>query len=175
MFGGVRKVTFMTPRERVIAAIEHIDSLINCVLGNEESSPDAKSASSLIRSNVDRTGIQAAAKRDLEKPHDLIVKNALELGLYYHSIVLAMELRNALIERLKELKDQEELFWSANHRPPNHYARTIALRLARYYARETQERPTVGTSSDGGHPSTAYTKALEEVLNMLTREGKLAP
>ena len=65
------------------------------------------------------------------------------------------------------MKDQEELFWSTNHRPPNYYARTIALRLARYYARETQERPTVGTSGDGGHPSTAYTKALEEVFEEL--------
>ena len=62
------KAAFSEEKSRVIAAIEHIDSLIDCVLSNDESSPDAKSASSLIRSNVDRTGIQAAAKRDLEKP-----------------------------------------------------------------------------------------------------------
>lgn len=98
---------------------------------------------------------------------DLIQKNAAEDG---HSFVLAMLLfdyNQAMLERQKELRDQELEFWSNNSRPPNHYARTIALRFAREIARETGEKPTVGTSRDGGHPSTDYARALEEIFQLL--------
>ncbi len=102
-----------------------------------------------------------------ENISDLIRKNAADDG---HSFVLAMLLIDyiqAMLKREKELQDQELEFWSNKSRPPNHYARTIALRFAREIARETGEKPTVGTSRDGGHPSTDYARALEEIFQLL--------
>lgn len=53
------------------------------------------------------------------------------------------------------------------NRSPNYYARTIALRLARLYAKEMGHRPTLGISREGNFPSTDFGRALEEVFTIL--------
>lgn len=65
------------------------------------------------------------------------------------------------------LSEQEDLYWSLSHRAPDYYARSIALRLAKLYARETETRPTVGTSGETGDPSTGYLRALKETFEVL--------
>jgi hypothetical protein len=169
------KPEFMAEKTRVVAAIENIEGLFDSLLPSKEGVQEDTKACNLIRDSVNASGRQSGAKREVSDHQDLIIGNALEHGLHYHTLILSIEMKQALLDRLKELEDQENSFWSASHRPPNHYARTIALRLARLYAREKQERPTYGTSRDGGHPSTAYTKALEEVFELLEIQASVTP
>lgn len=131
--------------------------------------PDAtvnKHAKALVAYVDEQVRVRYRTNRP-ENITDLIRNNAADDG---HSFVLAMLLIDyiqAMLTREKELQDQELEFWSNKSRPPNHYARTIALRFAREIARETGEKPTVGTSRDGGHPSTDYARALEEIFQLL--------
>ena len=72
-----------------------------------------------------------------------------------------------------DLKDHKEKFWKFKHRAPDYYARTIALRLAKLFAREVGQRPTFGTAAEGDYPSTAYGRALEEVFEILEIKQKV--
>jgi hypothetical protein len=69
--------------------------------------------------------------------------------------------------RLGHLETQEEAFWNLKNRAPDYYPRTIALRFAEYYVQRTQEKPTFGTASAGGHPSTNFGRALEKIFEVL--------
>ena len=80
---------------------------------------------------------------------------------------LVVEMEQNFKGRLKELNEQEERFWNLSHRAPDYYAREIALRLARLFARETGQRPTVGTSGVDGKPSTGYARALSAAYDVL--------
>ena len=97
----------------------------------------------------------------------MIRKNKADTGLWHNSLWALSDLLFELDERHKELRDQEKQFWTVSHRAPNYYARAIALRLARLYAMEKGKRPTFGTARDGGHPSTDFGRALEEVFAVL--------
>jgi hypothetical protein len=98
---------------------------------------------------------------------DLVRKNAADAGFTFCLILLILDLVRDLKQRNQELENQEATFWNLSGRAPNHYARTIALRFARLIARKTGKMPTFGTSSDGGHPSTEFGRALEEVFEVL--------
>ena len=98
---------------------------------------------------------------------DMIRKNAVEHGLTLVTLFLLVDLRIQLSKRKQELADQESVYWSSAHRAPNYYARTIALRFAKLVARSTGKYPTIGTSRDGGHPSTDFGRALEEIFELL--------
>ena len=74
---------------------------------------------------------------------------------------------------LDQLLAQQEMFWSMPNRPPDHFARHIALRFARLFHEHTGNTPTLGTSSQGGHPSTKYSLALEEIYKILDIERDL--
>ena len=160
------KTAFLAEKSAVLKAIDHCTGLWDALFADEKEDPKKSATIELIRASMDATGRQAATRRDVETSNQLVTKNALELSLYYHALVTSGELRNALAERLKELEDQEKEFWSDKHRPPNHHARFVALRLARLYARERGEMPTVGAARDGGHPSTDFTRALEAVFKV---------
>ena len=97
----------------------------------------------------------------------LIRKNIVEAGLRMDAVGVLLDLQRELTIRRHELKDQEARYWSVKHRPANYHARTIALRLAKLYARETRQKPTIGTSRYGGHPSTDFARALEQVFEAL--------
>lgn len=68
---------------------------------------------------------------------------------------------------LEQLVAQEEMFRSMSHRPPDHFADIIALRFARLFHQYTGNRPTLGTSSQGGHSSTKFGLVLEEIFRIL--------
>lgn len=97
----------------------------------------------------------------------VVAKIAGDVGQSISLAFILTRYQSGLAKRQMELADQEREFWSGASRPPNHYARTIGLRLARLYAQEKQEFPTVGVSGEGGHPSTAFTRALQEVFELL--------
>lgn len=87
---------------------------------------------------------------------------------YWTSIkLICFELYLNFSRRLKTLEEQKDSYWSSRGRPPDHYARTMALRLARIYVKEFGQFPTIGTSSDGDHPSTHYGRLLEELFGIL--------
>ncbi len=113
------------------------------------------------RLRLNRSGL------DLSRSHDLLKKNAIETGLYVQTLTLLLEFQNILLERLAELGNEREEFWNLNHRAPDYYARAIALRLAKLFAKETGRKPTYGQSGETGEPSTTYSRALKEVFGVL--------
>lgn len=104
---------------------------------------------------------------------DLINDASRRQGLTLGVTGLLIELIFAIRKRLQELEEQERVFWTLKNRHPNHYARTIALRLAKRYAEAHGTKPTVGTSRDGGHPSTDFCRALERIFALLNIEAKV--
>jgi hypothetical protein len=103
-----------------------------------------------------------------ETIQEMAVNNVMRVGIVSCVLMLNEQLKGLLEDRLSELEEQEKHYWSVDHRPPNYYARTIALRLAKLFARETGKFPTIGTTSDGSTPSTAYARALEETFQILS-------
>lgn len=161
------KQAFLEEKRRVVSSVGQARSVLEAVWMIDKEVEAQFEAVDLIEKSIDAYGRKAAHEEDVSSAQDLILQTALQNGFYDNAILSLIRLYAALMERSKDLDDQEKEFWSDSHRPPNHYARTIALRLARLYARETSEFPTVGVARDGGHPSTAFTKALEEVFDVL--------
>ena len=119
-------------------------------------------------------GIHASAKVrihrnhfDLSASHDLLKKNAMDTSLSVQTLTLMLEFQDILSERLAELDNEREEFWNLPHRAPDYYARAIALRLAKLFAKETGRRPTYGLSGETGEPSAAFSRALREVFIVL--------
>lgn len=102
-----------------------------------------------------------------ETAQELAVSNVMLVGLVPCFLLLNQKLRNILDSRIELLERQEKDYWSVDHRPPNYHARTIALRLAKLFAREMKSFPTMGTSGETGAPSTKYARALKEVFRVL--------
>ncbi|QGX97469.1 hypothetical protein EI983_03910 [Roseovarius faecimaris] len=98
---------------------------------------------------------------------DLISKSAADVGGYYSFYILILDTWTAFNARQAELKQQEEKFWNLPHRAPDYYARSIAVRLAKLYAKETLQRPTYGSAGSTGNPSTAYARALRKTFDVL--------
>lgn len=97
----------------------------------------------------------------------LIVKNAMDTKFSMMLLYMLSQYALGLKDRKRELENQRALFWTAKSRSPDHYARAIALRFAQWAARHTGKRPTFGTSREGGHPSTQFGRALEEIFVVL--------
>lgn len=78
--------------------------------------------------------------------------------------------------RREELEEQRDKFWNKPHRAPDYYARAIANRLAKLYAQKTGKRPTSGSSGVNGEASTGFTKALEQIFQLLEiKSGPRSP
>lgn len=162
------KKDFLAELAAVEAAMMHCDGLLALHRGADDKDEAAHDALiSRLVSAIERNAQGDLNAMPIEAAHELARKNVVETGFYYNSLLLIITLRNAYGQRYVELKDQEKQFWSIAHRPPNYYARTIALRFARMYARERRAKPTFGTSSEGNHPSTEYGRALEEIFDIL--------
>jgi len=112
-------------------------------------------------------GLRKKKLRSRTTAFGLVVQNLRDTGFFENSLNMFADMALAYRQRLNELQDQEKQFWTIQHRAPNHPARTIALRFARSFARQTGKRPTFGTSNLGEHPSTDFGRALEEVFEML--------
>ena len=102
---------------------------------------------------------------------DLVRKNVADIGGFNATLYVLLDFWMALSSRHDELKDQNEKFWNLPHRAPDYYARAIALRLARLFARVTGQRPTYGSSGVSGDPSTSYSRALKQVFKLLGIKG----
>ena len=126
-----------------------------------------KAAYGRFQSAIDQSARKRVAGLKSTSAFQLIRKNKAEVGLLHSSVLALVDLSFALEERREELELQGKEFWSVKNRPPNYYARAIALRLARLYARARGKKPTFGTARDGGHPSTDFGRALEEVFSII--------
>ena len=163
------KPEFVAEKEAVQSAIASIRSLAALLYPNKIGGVEQPEhfLARRLRAHLDKEARSEYTKNSIESPIDLVAKNASDVGISACSLSINLDLWLAFKKREVELHDQEKLFWSGSSRPPNHYARTIALRLARIVAQETGEKPTIGVSRDGNHPSTDYGRALEEVFAIL--------
>lgn len=98
---------------------------------------------------------------------DLVMQNARSVDYWRFSRNYVFDLYLSFSARLAELKEQGDAYWSAPGRPPDHFARVMALRLAKLYAKQFNRMPTIGTASDGDHPSTEYGRFLQELFEAL--------
>lgn len=162
------KTDFLYELKAVSGVVEHTAGIKDLLLpSNEEKTEQHEQLEKRLQLSIDLHSIKLRKSQRPSSSTDLALNNILDVGFYWNSIFVAFYMNWAYSERLKELKEQEREFWSVKHRPPNYYARAIALRLARFYAQQTGTKPTFGTSSDGPHPSTHYARLLEQVFRIL--------
>lgn len=162
------KKEFLVELAAVQAVVDNLESIIEHIVPNEEKiGPEKKAMLDRLQSAIEAKALQQNRHRSLNTAGDLALKNIFDTGFYYGSMRLIIAMFVIYRERLSELKDQEKQFWTVSSRPPNYYARSMALRLARLYAREKGQRPTFGMSREGNFPSTDFGRALEEVFRIL--------
>ncbi len=157
---------------RELAVVESIVNNLESVLEQVEvpegqASTETDEMFKRLRTAIEVAAIQRKHSMAISKPGDLAVKNIYDTGFVAGSMHVVAEMYFIYSQRLIELRDQEKQFWIVSNRPPNYYARTVALRLARLYARETGKFPTYGTSREGNFPSTDFGRALEEIFKIL--------
>ena len=152
-------------------AVERLrDDLINtlkALLGADEDASEVKDMRTRLTAVLDATARKNAKPGPFEQSLDMLQSSAVQHGISMTTAMVLAELLQALNERIQELQSQESVYWRVRGKPPNHYARAIALRLAKKIAQSTGRKPTFGTARDGGHPSTQYGHALEEILKIL--------
>ena len=157
------KAEFLVEVRQVDQVIAQADKLFECLGTIAES--DAEGGRTSLRideaARADRPSGRAVAAPDVVRG------SAIDTGVFLSSLIVLHELRMAAMARRRELSSEETMYWRGKGRPPNLFARTIALRLAKVIARGTGKMPTVGTSSEGNHPSTEFGRAVEEVFQLL--------
>lgn len=162
------KKEFLIEKAAVKTVVEGLKSVVELVISSEEKdTPERKAMMQRLQVAIEIKALQQVRHNSVDTAMDLAIKNIFETGFYFGSMRLIVAMYLFFNERLSELNEQEAQFWTVASRPPNYYARTIALRLARFYARETGKRPTFGMSREGNFPSTDFGRALEEVFRIL--------
>ena len=161
------KKDFLEERSLVDKSARNAEELFQVLTYRYKDGHPLKERSEELCNYVDGIARNSLSKDAVKVPSDLVKRNATDIGITYCMAYLVLDVAYGFRRRRQELNDQEKEFWSGSSRPPNHYARTIALRFARYISRGTGQKPTVGTSRDGGHPSTDFGKALEEIFELL--------
>lgn len=161
------KAEFLEEKQMVTKAALQAEELFEFLAIQFKDDHPLNEVSKAVCNYVDRQARASESKKAIEVPSDLVKRNAIDIGVTYSMAYIVLEVAYGLKKRELELKDQEAEFWSGSSRPPNHYARTIALRFARFVAQGTGKMPTVGTARDGGHPSTDFGRALEEIFDVL--------
>ncbi len=162
------KAEFLQEKRTVSSALESAKPLIALILNgaSTKGGPEHDSIRKVLKS--DDASVRSNCRTDrLETVFDLTCSNASSVGVSTVVASLLFDLVAALEFRDRELKSQEAIFWSSTGRAPIQYARTIALRFAKRVARTTGRKPTFGTARDGGHPSTDFGRALEEIFKVL--------
>lgn len=162
------KKEFMREMSVVETITKHLSGVIDqIIVPNDQESLEHKELVERLKSAIEGGRIQDIKHRAISNPSDLALNNLHMTGFFYGSMRVVFDMYVAYNQRLIELKDQNKQFWNVASRPPNYYARTIAVRLARLYSREMGQRPTFGISREGNHPSTDFGRALEEVYSIL--------
>lgn len=170
------KKEFLEEMNTVAAALDHLQSALSLLSPlSEQLDPPRDAMIQRIHQAIDQSVRQHLRKRKVKggSAQDVTIQNFRDTGFIDNALSVLPDLILALKSRLVELGDQEKHFWNAPNRAPNHYARSIALRFARFYAAQTGKRPTFGTSSQGGHPSTVFGRSLEEVFEILGIEANV--
>ena len=164
------KKEFLRELNTVVAVRDHLKGLSDLLVVL----PGDEGFDALQQTMVDRLSLaieivtyQRSKNNSPESARDLALKNLKDTGFYYNSVNVIIDLLRSFEQRLSDLRVQEVQFWTVTNRPPNYYARVIALRFARLFASRTGKRPTFGISSEGAHPSTEFGRALEEVFGIL--------
>lgn len=166
------KKDFLKEQGTVFAVIKNLEEVLQRLVPEDEDPGQAKIISRL-EASVDVWTIRRQKRNITADIRELVMRNHVQSGFQTNAIAVIAKMIEGYRARLEDLKDQEAEFWAVKNRPPNYYARTIALRLARLYANEKGKIPTVGTSRDGGHPSTDYCRALEEIFAILDINAKV--
>lgn len=161
------KSAFLLELNAVETSQKHIDGLLEELLGPSDQSEELEEMRISLGDVLDKHGLYALASTQVVESTKMVVEVARLAGLRVSFLRLLLEVRTALGTRHKELKDQEKEFWTVKSRPPNYYARTIALRTARLYMREKGERPKYGTQRDSGEPSTSFARGLQRIFEIL--------
>ena len=160
------KAEFLREKTAIEYCATQLDEIVG-LLSARGKAPEDLEMRNRLQSVIDLK-LRAKAPRALfSDATTLVRRNVAEIGGYITSLFVLLDLQATLAERLTELSDQEEKFWSLSHRAPDYYARAIALRLAKLYAIETGQFPTTGTSGVTGEPSTGYTRALKSTFEIL--------
>ncbi len=168
------KKEFVREKNALEQASSHIRAVLDQFIGSQfEDDVEHSKMTTSVRSAMDRLAKSMWRSEALESASDLAVNNVMQTGLYFNSLIFMLQLNGVYDQRLNELADQEKEYWTVSNRPPNYYARTIALRFARIYAMETRSKPTFGISREGNHPSTDYGRALEQVFQFLNIKAKV--
>lgn len=162
------KADFLHEKRVVETALVNAKPLLELLVSgvSSEGGPEQD----LVRKALKFVDADVRAKRRaerLESVFDLTCSNAATIGFSVVLMFLLFDFVESLKSREQELENQEAVFWSGIGRAPNHYARTIGLRFAKLVARSTAKKPTFGTARDGGHPSTDFGRALEEIFKIL--------
>lgn len=162
------KPEFVRARDAVATMVEHAETLLDFIVAGvftDDASSDEMNRR--VALGIDNWAREKCRTEEPKWMATMIAKNASDTGLSISLAFILTRYQGGLAKRQMELADQECEFWSGASCPPNHYARTIGLRPARLYTQEKRELPTVGVSGDGGHPSTAFTRALQEIFELL--------
>ena len=166
------KTEFVRERDTVKQIVDHLQGVIDLLVkSKEDRTTEHDDMTDRIREAIDKAAKEFSPTNTNISARDLVLKNATETGFYYTSVLIVFHMQWAYRERLTELNEQEVEFWTINNRPPNYYARTIALRFAKFYAREIGIKPTFGMSRDGPVPSTDYGRLLERIFFILEIDG----
>lgn len=162
------KREFLLEKEAVEAIAKHLAGIIDQIfVPSDQENADLDAMVDRLGAAIELGAQQKNSRRKIASPADVSLNNIHLTGFFYGSLRVIIDMRIVYEQRLKELQDQEKQFWNVTNRAPNHYARTIALRLARLYASEKGQRPTFGVSREGNFPSTDFGRALEEVYAVL--------
>lgn len=160
------KAEFQYEQNAVKACVENLRATVHLLAPNEEV-PDQSVLVDRLRPVIDQKLKNQTSRGEIEDARSLALKNVADTGGYNTSLFVLLELWTALEARQQELSDQEEKFWNLKHRAPDYYARAIAIRLAKLFAREVGQRPGYGTTAITGDPSTSYSRALKKTFKLL--------
>jgi hypothetical protein len=165
------KREFLLERETLQRLVECLSEIAGLSASKKTDSVERKEMLDRISQAVQGNKRSLLNHLKVDSAQSLALRNLVETD-FQSGALKVMRFQRIMFEmRLKELAEQEELYWKVRHRPPNYYARTIALRFAKFYARQKGARPTFGISRDGPHPSTDYGRLLEKIFEILGING----
>jgi len=164
------KGAFLAELSVVEKAIEHAEGFLGLFLDLGSEQAPAKDLDRFEEA-IDAKIRSASSPAPITSTTELIRRNIAETGGLNGSLWVMVDIHRAMKTRLSELEEQRDQFWNVSHRAPDYYARAIASRLAKLFARETGERPTSGSSPVSGAASTSFTRALEDIFELLDIES----
>jgi hypothetical protein len=165
------KREFLAEQKYVAAMFKQVTTLLKLLIAQLDDNEYSDDGAIAVGQFIDTQALRRRNGADIQSARQLVVDGAARVGLSVTSTILLFEMRSALIHRKQDLESEHEAHWSGTGRAPNHYARSIALRFAKLIYQQTGEKPTFGTARDGGHPSTTFGRALEEIFEVLGIEA----